>query len=240
MDDLADPEETPTPRRHRRSISALTVVGVLLLVAGLGCLGWVGWQYFGTNVTSEKAFDEESSQLREQWSQPPAKSDSGPGDTSGQGELTPSVIPGDAIALLRIPAFGPDYEVPILSGTDLSFLDRGVGHYTTTALPGEIGNFAIAGHRVTHGQPFSRLLELDEGDEVIVETREATYTYVMDGSPRNLTVDDTETWVLDPDPRHRDAEATEALLTLTTCQDLFHSPDRSVGFAHLAKTVEKP
>ena len=46
--------------------------------------------------------------------------------------------------------------------------------------------------------------------------------------------------MLDPDPHHPGAEATEALLTLTTCQDLFHSPDRSVGFAHLAKTVDKP
>jgi len=62
----------------------------------------------------------------------------------------------------------------------------------------------------------------------------------MDGSPGNLTVNDTETWVLDPDPHHPGAEATEAVLTLTTCQDLFHSPDRSVGFAHLTKTVDKP
>ncbi|MET1004397.1 MAG: class E sortase [Propionibacteriaceae bacterium] len=240
MDDLADPEETPTPRRPRRPISALTVVGMFLLVAGLGCLGWVAWQYFGTNVTSEKAFHEESSQLRDKWAEPAEESGSGAGDTKGEGELTPTVIPGDAIALLRIPAFGSDYEVPILSGTDLSFLNRGVGHYTSTAQPGRVGNFAIAGHRVTHGQPFARLLELDTGDEVIVETRDAIYTYVMDGSPRNLTVNDTETWVLDPDPRQRNAEATEALLTLTTCQDLFHSPDRSVGFAHLAKTVEKP
>lgn len=240
MDDLADPEETPTPRGGGRSFSALTVVGVLLLVAGLGCLGWVGWQYVGTNVTSEKAFQQESSQLRDKWSQPTDQSGGGPGDTTGAGELTPAAIPGDAIALLRIPAFGPDYEVPILSGTDLSFLNRGVGHYTSTTLPGQVGNFAIAGHRVTHGQPFSRLLELDAGDEVIVETRDAIYTYVMDGSPGNLTVNDTETWVLDPDPHHPGAKATKALLTLTTCQDLFHSPDRSVGFAHLAKTVEKP
>jgi sortase A len=241
MDDLADPEERPTPRGAGRSFSALTVVGVLLLVAGLGCLGWVGWQYFGTNVTSEKAFHEETSQLRDKWSQPTDPSGSGSsGGTTGEGELTPATIPGDAIALLRIPAFGPDYEVPILSGTDLSFLNRGVGHYTSTAGPGQIGNFAVAGHRVTHGQPFSRLLELDAGDQVIVETRDAIYTYVMDGSPRNLTVNDTETWVLDPDPHDPGATATKALLTLTTCQDLFHSPDRSVGFAHLATTVQKP
>ena len=224
-------------------MSALTVVGLLLLVAGLGCLGWVAWQYFGTNVTSEKAFHEETSQLREKWSQSSEGADpksSSQGGAAGQGELTPAVVPGDAIALLRIPAFGADYEVPILSGTDLSILNRGVGHYTTTAGPGQIGNFAIAGHRITHGEPFARLLELETGDQVIVETRTAVYTYVMDGSPANLTVDDTATWVLDPDPQNRGAEPTKAVLTLTTCQDLFRSPDRSVGFAHLAKKVDKP
>lgn len=240
-DDVAGSERTPRGRRPRGGVSALTALGVLLLVAGLGCLGWVAWQYVGTNVTSEKAFHEETSQLRERWSQPAEGADPAePGSTEGGGELTPTVVPGDAIALLRIPAFGADYEVPILSGTDLSILNRGVGHYTGTADPGQIGNFAIAGHRITHGEPFSRLLELQAGDQVVVETRTAIYTYVMDGSPGNLTVDDTQTWVLDPDPVNRDDEATTAMLTLTTCQDLFRSPDRSVGFAHLAKTVEKP
>lgn len=241
MDDLADPEgpaEAPSPP-PRGGRSLLTVVGVLLLVAGLGCLGWVGWQYLGTNVTSEKAFHEETTQLREQWAEPSTPPPPTPADSTGKGELAPAVIPGDAIALLRIPAFGSDYEVPILAGTDLSILDRGVGHYTTTAAPGEIGNFAVAGHRVTHGQPFARLLELQAGDQVIVETREKTYTYEMDDSPASLTVDDTETWVLDPDPHHPGAAATSSMMTLTTCQDLFRSPDRSVGFAHLAKTVDK-
>lgn len=213
----------------------LTIVGTLLLFAGLGCLGWVAWQYFGTNITSEKAYQQETTQLREVWEQPDHEQDGG----SADGELTPTVIPGDAIALLRIPAFGEDYEVPILSGTDLSILDRGVGHYTSTALPGEIGNFAVAGHRVTHGEPFRHLLDLSKGDKVIVETRDKVYTYVMDDSPRNLTVTDTETWVLDPNPDQPGAEQAKAMMTLTTCQDLFRSPDRSVGFAHLAKTADK-
>lgn len=224
----------------------LTVVGMLLLIAGFGCLGWVAWQYFGTNVTSEKAFLEESTQLREQWSAPTrtdAEPDSEPQDEpQDKGAVTPesAVLPGDAIALLRIPALGPDYEVPILSGTDLAILDRGVGHYPTTALPGEVGNFAVAGHRVTHGEPFRRLLELDAGDDIIVETRDKIYTYELNDSPRNVTVHDTETWVLDPDPRNPGADPSEALMTLTTCQDVFRSPDRSVGFAQLAKTADKP
>ena len=117
-------------------------------------------------------------------------------------------MPGDAIALLRIPKFGASYEVPVLEGADLSVLARGVGHYPSSAMPGQIGNFAIAGHRVTHGQPFSRLLELNKGDQIIVETRSAIYTYVLDTAPRDLTVEDTAGWVIDPVPgqarRHAD------------------------------------
>lgn len=236
MDDLADPDEAPRPPRKRRRVSALTVLGVLLVVVGLGCLGWVAWQYLGTNITSQRAFDQETTQLRESWSAPVEKAAQEPGK---QDRAKPAVIPGEAIALLRIPAFGADFEVPILSGTEPAVLSRGVGHYPTTALPGQIGNFAVAGHRVTHGQPFARLLELRAGDQVVVETRDQILTYVMDDSPASLTVDDTETWVLAPDPRHPGAKATEAMMTLTTCQDLFRSPDRSVGFAHLAKTVDK-
>ena len=58
---------------------------------------------------------------------------------------------------------------------------------TSTIWNGQPGNFAIAGHRVTHGSPFRKLLELRKGDEVIVETGDAVYTYELDGSPRDLT-----------------------------------------------------
>ena len=213
-----------------RGRSPLTLIGIGLLVAGLACLGWVGFQYVGTNVVSERTFQSETEQLRSRWQeQEPVPKD----------KAQASEVPGNAVALLRIPEFGDDFEVPILNGTDLSFLNKGVGHYTSTAGPGQIGNFAIAGHRVTHGQPFAKLLQLEQGDEVIVETRHAIYTYVMDDSPRGRTVDDSETWVLDPVPGKRDARPTEAMITLTTCQDLFRSPDRSVGFGHLQSTKNK-
>jgi sortase A len=143
------------------------------------------------------------------------------------------------MALLRIPALGSGYEVPILNGTTLGILAKGVGHYASTAQPGQIGNFAIAGHRVTHGQPFNRLLDLKQGDKIIVETRQAIYTYVLDESPKQLTVKETDTWVIDPVPGKPDARPTQPLITLTTCQDLFHSPDRSIGFGHLQSTQNK-
>ena len=47
---------------------------------------------------------------------------------------------------------------------------EGPGHYSGTALPGQVGNFAIAGHRVGKGEPFLNLDQLRPGDAVIVET----------------------------------------------------------------------
>lgn len=242
----ADPE---TSTRRKRRISPLTVAGILMLVIGLACLGWVGYQYFGTNVVAEKAFEEQKQSVRQQWEEEKKaekadKSDSKKKGKSGdkdkaEPEKKETPIEGEVIALIRMPALGADYEIPILSGVDLNTLARGVGHYPKTAAPGEVGNFAVAGHKITHGEPFARLNDLNRGDEVIIETRDAIYTYVLDTAPKELTVKDTETWVIDPVPGKPDEKPTQELLTLTTCQDLFHSPDRSIGFGHLVSTQEK-
>jgi sortase A len=205
-------------------------VSVLLLVLVLGGLGWVGYQYLGTNLVSARAFDAGRQELRSRWRQPPGPATAAP---------AAAPLPGQTTALLRIPAFGAAYEVPVLEGTDLDVLRRGVGHYTGSARPGEVGNFAVAGHRVTHGRPFARLLELGKGDQVVVETQQAVYTYVVDEPPRSLTVRNTAGWVLDPVPGRPGAEPSRALITLTTGQDLIRSADRSVGFGHLAATTNK-
>ena len=230
------------------------MLGAGLLVVGLVCLGWAGWAYLGTGLVAHRAYEREAQGLRSAWASPTR-----PAEPAGPSPATPSPpassapsrsrspspspssapVPGDAIALLRVPRFGSSYEVPVVAGTDLPDLARGVGHYTGSAGPGEVGNFALAGHRVTHGQPFARLLELRRGDQVVVETRTAVLTYVMDTSPADLTVQETAGWVLDPVPDEPGATPTRALLTLTTCQDLFHSPDRSIGFGHLESTRNK-
>jgi sortase A len=69
-------------------------------------------------------------------------------------------VTGQAFALIRVPRFGSDYVRPVVKGTDLSVLDEGVGHYEGTAAPGEVGNFALAGHRVTYAKPFGQIAEL--------------------------------------------------------------------------------
>ncbi len=232
----AAPEPDAATTRGRRQLSPLTVLGVILLVAGLVCLGWVGWQYFGTNIVSKQEADKEIVALEDFWAQP----------TIATGEETAAVPSplkssdlGSAQWLIRIPALGDDWVWPVIAGIGVEDLKQGVGWYPMTAQPGQVGNFALAGHRVTNGEPFRRMLDLRVGDTIIVETRESMLTYELTSAPAQLTVQDTDTWVLDPVPGHEDVQPTESLITLTTCEDLFHSPDRSVAFGKLISTEAK-
>ncbi len=233
----AEDVQTTRQRPPRRSLSALTVLGLVLLLAGLSAVGYMAYQYFGTNVVSQKSFSSEKNNLRKLWQQDQHKP--GPGKPVADADQVSRAIPGTAVALLRVPSWGADFEVPILKGISQDTLAKGVGIYGSSVPPGQVGNFAIAGHRITHGQPFSRLLDLKKGDQIVVETRTAIFTYVLDNAPSDLTVKDDAGWVLDPVPGHPGLKPTKALITLTTCQDLFHSPDRSVGFGHLESTVHK-
>jgi len=213
------------------STSRLSAMAAVLMLAVLGCLAWLTYVYVGTNLLASRGFETQRQEIRSGWQRATA-----PAAPTTEAGPPP---PGEAIALLRIPAAGADEEVPVLEGTDGDTLRHGIGHYPGTALPGELGNFAVAAHRVTHGRPFAGLLDLRKGDEVVVETRTAVYTYVLDLPPRTLTVDEAAAWVLDPVPGGTAAEASRALITLTTAQDLLPSRDRSVGIGHLLSTRNK-
>lgn len=241
MEDSQNQPHPPARRAAepvRRRFSWTTGVGLGLILVGLMSLGWVGWQYYGTNFTANADMKREVEELTSNWK-------SGP-EISVQSETVdkPTPVPGDAMALLRIPKLGDDYVKPIIAGTGEDELARGVGWYPNTAQPGQLGNFAIAGHRITHGEPFAKLLTLEVGDLVEVETRDAVYVYEMVTPPRDITVTDNEGgWVLEPNPRaaedKRGGEPRQALITLTTCTDLFASPQRSVGFGILKETRKK-
>ncbi|WP_370619924.1 class E sortase [Mumia sp. Pv 4-285] len=223
---------TPSPpkggsRRKRRTPMGrvLTAFGVALMLVGVGMLGYVGWQYFGTNIVAKQQQAEIREELVQSWDAPAAEE--------------PKDIKGGGFALLRVPRFGDDFEVPVVNGVEDDDLARGVGWFPDTARPGKVGNFAIAGHRVTHGEPFRHFLELRKGDEVIVETKTHVFTYVLrdDGTDREL--DFSEGWVLDPVPGEPGVEPTEKLLTMVTCSELFHTDKRSVVFGELTSAEKK-
>ena len=246
-DDAADPTDPATRRAadERSTGRRITFwIGIGLILAGLGLLGYVAWQFWGTNWVSKRHQREIASALQQDWA-------------SGQGRKPQLVPKGEASALIRIPKFGKKYAVPVLEGDpdgtiSSDVLAKGYGHFRSgkpgggTAYPGDVGNYALAAHRVTHGEPLRHMPDLRPGDKVIVETVDATYTYELDTNPNDLVVPFTETWVLDPLPDNPDAGEPEPrqvpgqrLITLTTCSEIFHTDNRMIAFGHLVDVERK-
>ena len=222
-----------TPRRaladKRRGGRGLTIAGIVLLVLGLGALGWSSYYLFWNPLVDPQVAATEASGLRQAWEAEPAASESA--------EPT-RPVPGEAVALMRIPKFGDAFELPVLAGTDQPTLKKGLGWYDGTAAPGELGNFAVAGLRGATG-PFAPIVNLVAGDQVVVETRDAVYTYALTNNPAEMTVKDTDTWVIQPVPGKPEVRPTESLITLTTSQDLFRSSERTIAFGKLVDTRAK-
>ncbi|CAL9456021.1 class E sortase [Streptomyces sp. enrichment culture] len=163
---------------------------------------------------------------------------SGDGSASRPSSSNPSSAPPahPAYAILSIPSL--HLRVPVAEGVRKDdVLDLGyAGHYPGTQQPGAAGNFALAGHRNTHGEPFRHLDRLAPGDRVDVETAGATYTYAVDRIlPRTSPRD---TGVLRPVPMsvvHRGQGYREPghYLTLTTCTPAYSSAYRLVVWGTL-------
>ena len=96
---------------------------------------------------------------------------------------------------------------PCSKALDDEALAAGFGHFEDTARAGAKGNFALAGHRITHGEPLRDLPRLEAGDEIVVETARATYTYVLDTDGDALEVPYTAGWVLDDVPTEPETAA---------------------------------
>ncbi|MFJ7202863.1 class E sortase [Streptomyces sp. NPDC098789] len=141
-----------------------------------------------------------------------------------------------AYAVLRIPRLG--LVVPVAQGVSkAAVLDKGyAGHYPETAQPGARGNFALAGHRNTHGEPFRYVNRLRAGDEIQVETQGRRYTYVVDKVLPETT--ERDSGVIAPVPRSvvkPDYGYAEpgAYITLTTCTPEYTSKYRLVVWGKL-------
>ncbi len=219
------------------------VVGVVLILCGLAMWGYVAWQYYGTDVLAKNRQSDVRDRILARWKYPTVSDVLGPQSSATQ--------LGDADALVRITAFGADYEVPLVEGVRDEDLGNGIGHFPGAG-PGQIGNFALVGHQETNGEPFRDLETLAPGDMVIVETGDATYTYELDTDPNDLVLPFTDSWVIESVPIAPEGEAppgmstfdlntrpTEAILTLTSSSELFHTDTRLIGFGHLVSTTPK-
>lgn len=116
----------------------------------------------------------------------------------------PQAVPADpyapeaevVIGRIAIPRLGLDTD--LRSGVTLTTLDKGPGHWPGTALPGDVGNVVVAGHRVTHSRPFRHLDRLEPGDDVVFTMSDgAVVTY---RTVRSEVVDDEAMWIVTQTP----------------------------------------
>ncbi|MEV4534145.1 class E sortase [Asanoa sp. NPDC049518] len=145
--------------------------------------------------------------------------------------ITSRATPGTPIARLGIPRLRERWTV--VEGVDAASIADAPGHYPQTAPPGQVGNFAVAGHRVPG--LFWDLDRLAPGDEVIVEYGSRTFTYAVTGS---RVVAPTAVEVLAPVPSAPTTAATKAVLTLTTCEPKWSDARRLVVHAALLSSGE--
>ncbi len=261
-DPPAAPPPGPRARHYRDNPNPSTAdwvrfglrgTGQTLITAGLVILLFVVYELWVTNIFAHEKQAKAHSQLEKEWAQgkDPLPQDDPRLVLPGGKQATIPI--GSGIANLYIPRLGPDYHFTIVEGTDDGSLEKGPGHYVGTALPGQIGNFAVAGHRVGKGEPFLNLDHLKPGDAVVVETKSSWYIYRVkgnaqtgdlsdrgtDGIPGQEIVSPSQSAVILPVPDHPGQKPTEKLMTMTTCHPKFTANQRMIVHAVLGRVVPR-
>jgi LPXTG-site transpeptidase (sortase) family protein len=197
--------------------------GIALVVIGVGVLSY----HFVNNYFIAR----KESEILTAWETTPADIQV-PEDTGETGEDS-----GDTDTLVKeSKIIDPEKKVPfritipdidvdwiVNNGTDLTTLRKGPGFYVSSVLPGEVGTTVICGHRTTYGAPFNRVDELEEGDEIILETEgNELFIYEVTGQKEVIP---TDTSVL---------ENTEyPSLILSTCSPKYFATRRLIIFARI-------
>ncbi|MFI6933651.1 class E sortase [Streptomyces sp. NPDC050287] len=214
-------------RKASPAVVASRAIGEVFITTGVLMLLFVSYQLWWTNVRAHAQADKETSSLQDDWA---------------SGKRNPGTFaPGQGFAILHIPKL--DVVVPIAEGvSNKKVLDRGmVGHYSEgalkTAMPdAKTGNFALAGHRNTHGEPFRYINRLTAGDAIVVETQDKYFVYKMASvlpvtSPSNTSV-------IDPVPKGSGFTGPGRYITLTTCTPEFTSKYRLIVWGKMVE--ERP
>ncbi|MGW2021279.1 class E sortase [Streptomyces decoyicus] len=200
------------------SLIASRALGEVFITLGVLMLLFVTYQLWWTNVMAEQEAGGAANNLQHEW-------DKGGGEKK-------NLADGERFGIMYIPKL--DVKAPIAEGIDKhKVLDHGmVGHYDKnsgikTAMPWDKkGNFAVAAHRNTHGEPFRYVNRLTKGDKIIVETKSSYYTYEMESilpqtSPSNTSV-------IGPVPPGSGFTGPGRYITLTTCTPEFTSTFRMI------------
>ena len=199
------------------------LIGELAVLAGMVISLHAVYQIGITNFQSDQKALEVSERLIAEFSKDSKASVAEPLTVSEK-------VEHGGFALLYIPALKEDvWGLPILEDVTEGSLAMGAGHYSETAMPGDVGNFAIAAHRATYGEPFAYFERLTAGDKVIVQTAKGFYTYQLFADQKIQT---TEVWVISEQPAGV-VTTPKAIITLTTCDPRWNSTQRWARWGEL-------
>ncbi|MFB6632470.1 class E sortase [Streptomyces sp. NPDC056362] len=213
----------------------------LCITAGALVVLFVAYLLYWTGVQADSASAAQIDTLQRAWTDTPvtdprltAAPDPATAPDPGPARVRAPYVPGKGIAVMYVPRLGRDWKWPVLEGTGPGVLKQGLGHYARTAALGDTGNFAVAGHRRTHGDPFKDFPRLRPGDPIVLTDGTTWFTYRVDRGPYRTVPGDTA--VVDPVPRKSGFDGPGRYLTLTTCDPEWGSSHRLIVWAHLDAT----
>lgn len=216
---MTDPLEAPNAAppaalRHGASRVVGTVGEILVTIAVIFAL-FVVYQMWWTNVSASAS---------ERTARAQAESLFAGGTPATWVNGVPPI--GEPFALMYIPRLkNKVWGTPVIQGINSAELARGIGHYPQTAMPDQPGNFAVAGHRATNGEPFADFDQLRNGDKVVVRTDQSWIVYEL---KRDQIVAPSDIWVIKPQPFSTNPLPGDKLITLTTCNPRWASTQRWV------------
>lgn len=227
--------QAPTVRRVPARVTVTGVIGELLITAGIVVMLFLGWYLWLNDAVvssgQQVAAEEVQQELQDRWErgEGTAERPVDPGEPVVSAQPTRE---GEVFGALIVPRFGADWKRSIASGVDvetvLNSFTVGVGHYIDTQMPGEMGNFALAGHRRTYGSAFGDIDQLRLGDKIYVETVDGWYQYTFRGLEY---VWPTGVEVLEPVPSAPGVAPTDRVLTLTSCNPRWSTAERIIAYA---------
>jgi len=196
--------------------------------AGVALILFAAWQLWGTSLAQHQAQQSLKQQFSAHVHQAPAMPTTSPGASLVAADTRlAEPAGGSVVAHLQIPAIGVDQYV--VEGTAEKDLQMGPGHYIGTAMPGQAGNVAIAGHRTTYGAPFNNLDSMVPGDAIVLTTDSGmALDYIVTQAP--VAVPPSDVKILNSFDDNR--------LTLTTCNPRYSATQRLVVVALLRTPAE--
>jgi sortase A len=226
-------------RSHARDMPVLRktarTTGELMITFGLILLLFAAYEVWGKAAIVADHQQDLNAQLDQQW----ATDDPTVGLPTIPGNGSPSAAPpalpppsGSGIGRLYLPRL--DKHWVVVEGVAPADIKYAPGHYPGTAMPGQVGNFSVAGHRIS--AIFWDLDQMRPGDAVVVETQSTWYVYRVTES---LVVLPTSVEVVAPVPGQPGKQATQPMLTLTTCNPKFNNYQRLVIHAQLDHSITR-